>query len=144
MIHSYYNNISGQNSYSEEEIPIDNRNNLNSLFNEINNNMSILNNIMGDENIYINPTFHINRSTDEYERLMRLDETIVKKGIKIDKFSVEKESEDEFTCPICFDNFPKKTKILEFKCTHSFCEECSEEWFKENTKCPVCSFKFVE
>ena len=75
---------------------------------------------------------------------MRLDETILKKGIEIEKYSLKKQTQEEFTCPICFDDFPKNTKILEFECKHSFCEECSEEWFKENTKCPVCSHEYTE
>ena len=130
------NNDNQQNENQNEEL------NINSLISELNSNIQILNNMTENGSVYINPTFHINRNQDEYERLMRLDESIIKKGIEISKFSKLKICEEEFSCPICFDSFPKNTKILEFTCGHNFCQECSIEWFKENVKCPVCSFEF--
>ena len=162
LINSYYSsiynipytNVSSSGSNVTENIVNDNENhssnenqqneelNINSLISELNNNIEILNNMTENGNVYINPTFHINRNQDEYERLMSLDESIIKKGIEISKHSKSKNSEEEFCCPICFDSFPKNTKILEFSCSHNFCQECSEEWFKENVKCPVCSFEF--
>lgn len=135
-----------ENIVNENQSSIENQENeelnINSLMSELNSNIQILNNMTENGSVYINPTFHINRNQDEYERLMRLDENIVKKGIEISKFSKLKICEEELCCPICFDTFTKNTKILEFTCGHNFCEGCSEEWFKENVKCPVCSFEF--
>ena len=163
LINSYYssvynmphiNNINNTNveeNIISENLPQSNNDNqhneelnINSLMSELNNNIQILNNMTDNGSVYINPTFHINRNQDEYERLMQLDESIVKKGIDINIFSKSKKCEEEFCCPICFDSFPKDTEILEFKCGHNFCEECSKEWFIENIKCPVCSFEYKE
>ena len=41
-------------------------------------------------------------------------------------------------CPICLCSFPEKTLFYKLKCSHLFCIECCDKWFKTNTKCPLC------
>ncbi|XP_014327407.2 nuclear factor 7, ovary-like [Xiphophorus maculatus] len=46
-------------------------------------------------------------------------------------------SEEDFCCPVCRDVF-KNPVVL--SCTHSFCEECLKNWWREkpSRQCPVC------
>ena len=94
----------------------------------IQNNTNILN--------YLNS---INPEVDTYEELSQLDENKVNQGISLNKISSVEEK--EIDCPICFE---KCTKINILNCKHEICSDCSEEWFEENVKCPICAKDFTE
>uniref|UniRef100_A0A3B4A716 E3 ubiquitin-protein ligase n=1 Tax=Periophthalmus magnuspinnatus TaxID=409849 RepID=A0A3B4A716_9GOBI len=47
-----------------------------------------------------------------------------------------KKDEKDDICPVCLDNFTKKTQL---RCKHEFCEECLEQSVKtQGSICPVC------
>ena len=73
------------------------------------------------------------------------DPTSSKTTYKIPKQDEKKEDEKAFpdadvspsdTCPICMDNF-NNPKTLS-KCGHVFCNDCIDNCFKVNPKCPTC------
>ena len=41
-------------------------------------------------------------------------------------------------CPVCLCSFPIKTLFYRLNCSHLFCIECCETWFKKHTNCPLC------
>ena len=41
-------------------------------------------------------------------------------------------------CPVCLCSFPEKTLFYRLNCSHLFCIECCETWFKKHTNCPLC------
>ena len=56
---------------------------------------------------------------------------------RMDSRPIVKRSDSEIDwCVICMDGFTKP-KILH-KCSHKFCEECIDEYFKVRPQCPVC------
>ena len=56
---------------------------------------------------------------------------------RMDSKPIVKRSDSEIDwCVICMDVF-SKPKILH-KCSHKFCEECIDEYFKVRPQCPVC------
>ena len=56
---------------------------------------------------------------------------------RMDSRPIVKRSDSEIDwCVICMDGF-SKPKILH-KCSHKFCEECIDEYFKVRPQCPVC------
>ena len=56
---------------------------------------------------------------------------------RMDSKPIVKRSDSEIDwCVICMDGF-SKPKILH-KCSHKFCEECIDEYFKVRPQCPVC------
>ena len=58
-------------------------------------------------------------------------------AVKADSKPVVKRSDSEIDwCVICMDNFTDP-KILD-KCSHKFCQECINEYFKVRPQCPVC------
>lgn len=50
----------------------------------------------------------------------------------------EKDEKETVECPICLSNFAEKDKIRELPCKHFFHMECIDEWYKKNSKCPLC------
>ena len=94
--------------------------------------------IQNNTNI-INYLNSIHPEVDSYEQLSELDENKVNQGISLDKIS--KFEEKEIYCPVCFE---KCNKINILNCKHEICSECSEEWFQENVKCPICTMDFTE
>ncbi|XP_067092148.1 zinc-binding protein A33-like [Osmerus mordax] len=50
--------------------------------------------------------------------------------------------EEDFTCPVCFDIFDHPVILT---CSHSFCQTCLQEYWKEKTfrDCPVCRNVFL-
>ena len=99
-----------------------------------------INLLMNSQNALLNFISNIEPSTqsvDTYEELTLLDSNNIKKGLKVEDISKEVFYED-FNCPLCFEDFKKEDIILQFKCKHELCLDCSEEWFSENNKCPIC------
>ena len=121
--------------------------NTNTINNE-NENINILDNVnelINNNNVLINILNNLNIplpiQTDEYEENSLLDENKVTKGMKLEDITKTMELKEEIDCPICFE---KEDNIVELKCSHKICFECSKNWFEENTKCPICMHDFDE
>lgn len=80
-------------------------------------------------------------NTDTYERNTELEDRIgkVTVGVKdIDLICKDMKLEKDDECLICREDFKKNDVLKQLDCTHYFCNSCMKEWFKNNTKCPVC------
>lgn len=44
--------------------------------------------------------------------------------------------DSELRCPICNDPFRSPVNCIQ--CGHTFCEECIQQWYQQQTSCPVC------
>ena len=69
----------------------------------------------------------------------------VKVGVKnIKKYSKVTQCDKDFHCIICIEDFLKKNKIYirTMDCGHEYCLKCSDDWFKDNKKCPICNKEF--
>ena len=80
-------------------------------------------------------------NTDTYERNTDLEDRIgkVTVGVKdIDLICKDMKLEKDDECLICREDFKKNDVLKQLDCTHYFCNSCIKEWFKNNTKCPVC------
>lgn len=93
---------------------------------------------------------------DEYDSLIRNiseisnnfdnyhDKNKIKIGIKLDKFITI--TNKLSTCGLCHNDIKQETKLYELPCKHTFHidkKQCLEEtnieqWFNENSKCPIC------
>lgn len=139
------NNLQEEDINNEEELEYsinienDNLNNFNNLNNQL---INIFGNIIGNlenSNFSVN---NIDNEEDSYENLNNISETIgdVNVGvIDIDKYL--RNYENKITCPICCIDFDSG---VETKCNHKFCKDCITEWLKENNKCPICLYEFIE
>jgi len=38
------------------------------------------------------------------------------------------------TCPICLTN----SDVVSTSCTHTFCNDCIEQWLNQHSSCPIC------
>ena len=80
-------------------------------------------------------------NTDTYERNTDLEDRIGKVtiGIKnIDLICKDMKLEKDDECLICREDFKTDDVLKQLDCNHYFCNSCIKEWFKNNTKCPVC------
>jgi hypothetical protein len=87
-----------------------------------------------------------NNIGNSYEELTRLGERIGNVSIGIEKienickdYIVKEEEED---CFVCREEFIKGDKMKQLLCGHYFCEDCINNWFKNNKKCPVCMVEY--
>ena len=129
-------------------------NNINNTLQEINDNIeSIYNfinrynrnryqNLNTQTNHSINNNLNSNTNNGSYEQLLSLDD--VKVGIEdITKISEDNMLTEDCECLICREEFNKGDFFKKLnKCSHSFCESCTKNWFLENKKCPVCLFEY--
>lgn len=47
-------------------------------------------------------------------------------------------------CSICITDYePESKSFILLKCSHSFCRDCIEEWFKDHSVCPLCRHNFL-
>jgi hypothetical protein len=91
------------------------------------------------------PRNHYDDSNNTYQYLRDLTSRIgdVKIGVKdINKIgkTITYDSDKLVECIIC--RFEKSEFLKLNECDHSYCSECSQSWFKENKKCPVCSHEY--
>ena len=122
-----------------------------------NNDETVGNNVPSDNvNIFLNSNIEVIRSnieainnllntrtnnydeSENYEELSQLDNNNVKRGLNIKNISNAIYLDNNIKCSICLEDFEKYQKMRKLNCNHILCEDCSEEWFSENVKCPVC------
>lgn len=88
--------------------------------------------------LYVNNNNH---GDYEYDFFTNLED--IKIGLSdVNKYSVCVELDRCGECVICKDDISNKTVVRKMECSHWYCCECSERWFKENKKCPVCNYLF--
>ena len=117
--------------------------NINSIFNQIHASLEpFMSNIV---HYYPHPVQLDDQ--DEYEQLRDLEEEIgdVKVGIgefnkHLTKYNLIMPTE----CIICKNTYQEEDQFYKTKCSHSFCMKCSEEWFNQSKKCPLCMKDITE
>ena len=97
-------------------------------------------------------------SPDEYERLLRLDENAVSKGInrtfqkrilrevtyeggrneRAGRAGRTSHGEGVDMCAVCRDDFQVGEKVISLNCTHMFHRDCLEPWLEKERTCPCC------
>lgn len=60
---------------------------------------------------------------------------------KDDSLKLSKKIDDDYTCPICYEN---EREFGETKCGHSFCIDCIHLWLKKNKTCPYCRMQLTD
>ena len=101
-----------------------------------------LQNFLNEANVLLNILNSINPS-DDYEEFSQLDENNTKKNIQdLNKISKIIKLNEEFKCPVCFDDIEEE--VRELNCKHKICIDCCNDWFEENIKCPICMKEFEE
>lgn len=85
-----------------------------------------------------------------YERLVLLDQNVVKRGVKANVLHCQRRrtagrADADKQCQICMDKFTAgKTKVVSLPCKHEFCTSCISSWLKDHATCPVCRWQFPE
>ena len=67
----------------------------------------------------------------------------IKPTIKI-KTKNKSNSENDDSCPICFEPIKDIDNIIETDCSHVFCESCIRMWLEEHKTCPFCRMNIIE
>ncbi|CAM2715060.1 unnamed protein product [Rotaria socialis] len=84
---------------------------------------------------------------EDYERLLRLDDTIRKKKLTKEQINSIKEekfipkannTEEENKCGVCLELFENNQSLRRFPCSHIYHKECGDRWLQENNVCPIC------
>ncbi|CAF0866158.1 unnamed protein product [Adineta ricciae] len=85
---------------------------------------------------------------EDYERLLRLDETVHKKKLtkeQINSIPIESfhrtsntNTDEENKCGVCLDLFETNQALRRFPCRHVYHKECADRWLQENNVCPIC------
>jgi len=80
---------------------------------------------------------------EDYEMLLRLDETVQKKTLEDDAINrlEEKliEQKTEELCSVCMCEFEIGDKVKKLPCTHEFHADCIRPWFANHSQsCPMC------
>lgn len=95
---------------------------------------------------------------DDYERLLALDNTAVKRGmsatqlsrIPVSKWaaraSIGGEAEDatggggdeHARCAVCLEHYQAGDSVRHLPCLHSYHTPCIDKWFEASVECPVC------
>ncbi|CAF1146179.1 unnamed protein product [Adineta ricciae] len=85
---------------------------------------------------------------EDYERLLRLDETVHKKKLtkeQINSIPIESfhptsntNTDEENKCGVCLDLFETNQTLRRFPCRHVYHKECADRWLQENNVCPIC------
>lgn len=66
---------------------------------------------------------------------------LIKNLLKHSKIEIN-ENKTNILCVICQDNINNNDIIRKItNCSHVFHVNCIDEWFSENTKCPLCNFE---
>ena len=62
----------------------------------------------------------------------------------LNKHLIKYSLESTYDCIICKDTYHKGDYFYKTKCSHTFCIKCSEEWFGQSKKCPLCMNDITE
>jgi len=79
-----------------------------------------------------------------YERLLMLDENIVKKGMtqeqlkEFQELLYVKSLDGEGSCVICMSEYQTGEYIRKLTCCHVFHKNCIDQWLGANITCPTC------
>lgn len=89
------------------------------------------------------PPIHSRGHDYSYENLLRLDESVKKRGVTTADLAKLKRARHSARdnckqCGICQDNFSVGTKIIVLPCAHAYCEGEILHWFEQNRTCPTC------
>ena len=99
---------------------------------------------MEDEEINITETTLQQEGNLTYEVLLRLDETIVKKGMspeQLKEFPIQlyvKSLDGEGSCNICLYEYETGDYVRKLSCCHKFHKGCIDKWLDTNITCPMC------
>lgn len=84
---------------------------------------------------------------EEIEDLLNYDNPIEDQMIEnlpVTKLTdINKLSDENKKCTICFEIFNKDDNIIYLPCIHIYHEECIKKWFKVQDFCPICRFKIT-
>lgn len=136
-------NISNTNTSNANAIITNRNQDINSIFNQIQ--ASIEPYISNIVHYYPHPVQLDDQ--DEYEQLRDLEEEIgdVKVGIvDFDKYLTSYKLIIPTECIICKNIYQEEDYFYKTKCSHSFCIKCSNEWFNQSKKCPLCMKDITE
>jgi len=79
-----------------------------------------------------------------YERLLELDENVVKKGMteeqlkEFQEFLYVKSLDGEGSCVICMCDYQTGEYLRKLSCCHLFHKGCIDQWLGANITCPTC------
>ena len=123
-----FENIENNNNEVDEKIESDNNEEVQNIESDINdedeNNSEIID---IDDEINENP----------------VDDKIIE-NLPIAKLNdINKLSEENNKCTICFDAFNKENNIIYLPCIHFFHEDCIKKWFKKQNFCPICRYQIT-
>jgi len=88
--------------------------------------------------------FFLQEEEFTYERLLMLDETIVKKGMTVEQMKdfltqlYVKSLDGEGSCSICLSDYETGEYTRRLTCDHKFHKGCIDKWLDANITCPMC------
>ena len=120
-------------------------NNISNSKDELNNNIEENNDFQFNDEINSNNLEIGNEEIDESNDTIicenPLDEDIIE-NLPVTKLEdIEKLSDENKKCTICFEIFNKDDNIIYLPCIHIYHEECIKEWFRKQNFCPICRLK---
>ena len=77
--------------------------------------------------------FDVNKKVKKLKEIIFFLKNISNKYNLKEVYDSDEESDDEFLCPICFENIPE---IHLSPCRHMFCMNCIQKF--RNNICPIC------
>jgi hypothetical protein len=87
----------------------------------------------------------VNMGIKDYNMLNLIDRfSSVGFGLKdINSFGMKITLTSNTECTICLETYNIGNEFYYMKCGHIFCLNCTEKWFKLNSKCPICNYDFL-
>jgi hypothetical protein len=87
---------------------------------------------------------------DDYEMLLRLDETVEKKGASSNTIEalptqtvpvggITGAAGEKLSCPVCLEEFVEGAELRSLPCLHRFHKSCIDKWLGLKASCPVCN-----
>ena len=81
-------------------------------------------------------------TADDYEELLKLDDSIVRKGMperNLQQLPTERCTKTSAeTCCVCLEQHSKGQFIKTLPCGHRFHRACIDTWLRQKPKCPIC------
>ena len=120
-------------------------NNISNSKDELNNNIEENNDFQFDDESKSNDLEIGNEEIDESSDTIICEnplEVEIIENLPVTKLNdIEKLSDENKKCTICFEIFNKDDNIIYLPCIHIYHEECIKEWFKKQNFCPICRLK---